>query len=147
MAATREQIMAALFALLSPGFTTTTRRLRDPEGLDPTETPALFLMAKDDEIDRKDGYNQRAKRVINAIAIVYVDVGNDQNAIPETLINNLIDGIETALTPPTSSPFNTVTLGAGIQVQAAYIDGTIERASGDVTGKALAVVPIKILIP
>lgn len=149
MAATREQIMVALFTTLSnaPGegvFITKSRRNRDPEGLDPTTTPALFLVEHTDKWDRTGGYNSVSKREMNVFAIVYYDAGTDQNIVPSSVLNPLLDAIEAALAPDNRQT-NTFTLGG--LVQACLIDGESQRASGDVTGKGLAVIPIRILIP
>lgn len=144
--ATREQIMAALFTVLSgtSTFITKGRRNRDPEGLKPAQTPALFLVEHDDEWNRKTGINAPAVRLLNAKAILYIDTGADENAIPSTFINNALDSMEAAFAPD-NLVLGTFTLGG--LVRACHLDGTSTRASGDVTGKGLVVVPIRILMP
>jgi hypothetical protein len=147
MSASREAIVEALFALIqqSGDFTTVGRRLVDPEGLDPTESPALFVIEHEDPYDRKQGgFNQLPKREMSVRAIIYNDVGSNQNAIPSTFINNALDKLDTLFLPD-SRITNTLTLGN--LVLACLIDGAVTRASGDVTGKAMAVVPIRILLP
>lgn len=142
----REQIANKLFALLSKSatFKTMSRRNRDPEGLDPSETPALFLVENEDKWDRSSGFNIPAIRAMNLVAIIYTDCGPDQNAIPSSFINDTLDAIEAAMVPDDQQT-GAFTLGG--LVQSCDIDGLSQRASGDVTGKALAVVPIRILIP
>lgn len=145
--ASRETIITALFNALaaSASFRTVTRRNRDPEGLAPAETPALILVETFDKWGRGSGYNQLAQREIRLAAMIYNDVGpNDPNAIPSAPVNNAIDAFE-ALMQPDNWQTETFTLGG--LVQACLIDGETQRASGDTTGKALAVVPIRILIP
>ena len=147
--ATREQIVAALFAILSaaPGdgvFKTMSRRNRDPEGLDPSQTPAFFLIEHTDKWDRLGGYNLGGKREMKVFAIVYYDAGADQNIVPSSVLNPLLDAIEGAMVPDNQQT-NTFTIGG--LVQACLIDGESQRASGDVTGKGLAVIPIRILFP
>jgi hypothetical protein len=146
MAATREQVMEALFAVLQgiATFVTSSRRNQDPEGLGPTQTPALFLVEHEDEWDRKQGYNIQAKRTLNAKAIIYIDVGSNPNAIPSSFINNALDALDVAFAPDNRAT-NAFTLGG--LVAAVTIDGTSTRASGDFTGKGLAIVPIRILFP
>jgi hypothetical protein len=146
MMATREAIMEALFVLVqqSGTFITIGRRLVDPEGLDVAQSPALFLVEHEDPYERKAGYNQLPKRELSARAIIYNDVGSNQNLIPSTFINNALDALDT-LFKPDNRQTNSLTLGG--LVLACLIDGTVTRASGDVTGKAMAIVPIRILLP
>lgn len=142
----RETVITALFARLaaSGSFVTTGRRNTNPESLNPEMTPALFLVEDQDKWDRSSGYNNFAKRELRLFAIIYNDVGTNAGAVPNTVINNALDAIETALLP--DDPNNgTLTLGG--LVQSVTIDGTSQRSSGDTTGKALAVVPIRILFP
>lgn len=146
--ATREAIIEALFNVLkaSATFKTASRRNQDPEGLTPAETPALFLVEDSDSWDWiQSGYNNLAKRGMKLWVILYNSIDpSDVNTIPSSLINNALDSIE-ALFVPDDLINNTFTLGK--LVQACYIDGETQRAPGDITGKALAVVPIRILLP
>jgi hypothetical protein len=146
MATTREQAITALFNLLaaSAEFKTSGRRNTNPEGLGPSATPALFLVEDSDKWDRSAGYNNLAKREMKLYAILYNDVGTDDTQVPNTIINNALDAIEAAMVP--DDVINgTFTLGK--LVQSCTIDGESQRSSGDTTGKALAVVPIRILFP
>jgi hypothetical protein len=146
MATTIEQAVSALFAVLqgTATFVTSSRRNQNPEGMNPANTPALFLIEHQDEFDRKQGYNIQAVQSLRLMAIIYIDVGSDPNAIPSTFINNTIDAIKAAFAPD-DRVRNTFTIGG--LVQACTIDGQTSRASGDVTGKGLAIVPIRILFP
>lgn len=146
--ATREQAVAALFAVLATAadFKVASRRLRDPEGLDPaTETPALFLVEETDKWGRDAGYNMQAKREMRLRAILYCSVApTDLNTIPSAIINAALDAIEAKFEPDN---FQTETFTLGNLVQACLLDGESQRAPGDVTGKSLAIVPIRILFP
>jgi hypothetical protein len=146
MAVTREAIMEALLAVLSgtAAFVTISRRNQNPEGLSPASTPALFLVEHEDTWDRRQGYNIAPVRTLAAVAIIYIDTGTNQNAIPSSFINATLESIEAAFVPDNRQT-NTFTLGG--LVQACILDGPSTRASGDVTGKGLVVVPIRILIP
>lgn len=147
MSTPRETVVAALFKLLQGcgEFVTASRRLMDPEGLGPAETPALFLMEDTDHWDRSAGFNQLPKRTLMLKALIYTDVGaTNFNALPATFLNNTLDAIEAAFQPDN---VNTGAFTLGNLVEAATIDGTSQRASGDVTGKGMAVVPIRILLP
>lgn len=143
---TREQAVTALFNLLSESsdFVTKGRRNTNPEGLGPAQTPALFLVEDTDKWDRASGYNNLAKREMKLYAIVYHDVGSNDAAVPSTIVNNALDAIEAAMVPDDIIN-GTFTLGK--LVESCTIDGESQRSSGDTTGKALAVVPIRILFP
>ena len=110
----------------------------------PSQTPALFLVERDDDWNRGPGFNEPPIRTMRFWAILYNDVGTSDSAVPNTIINNAIDALELAMTP--DDVINgTFTLGG--LVQAVTLDGTTQRSSGDTTGKALAIVPIRVLIP
>jgi hypothetical protein len=145
---TREQVVSALYAILSKSseFVTSGRRNTNPEGLDPSQTPAFFLVEDTDKWERTQaGYNNLAKREMKLYAIVYNDVGStNPSLVPNTAVNNALDAIEAALTP--DDIVNGVFTIGGL-VQSCTIDGESQRSSGDTTGKALAVVPIRILFP
>ena len=145
MSASRETIINALFAKLSASsaFATAGRRNRDPESIPTSQTPALLL------VEHSEKYIVQAiplpsKRTINLRAIIYTDVGNDDNAIPATVVNNCLDAIDAALKPDDLQS-QRCTLGG--LAYSAKIEGDVVKAPGDVTGKGLAIVPIQILIP
>src|SRR2546423_728215 len=135
---TREQVMAALFAALTPptpsmaALKTYSRRLIDPEGLDPAMSPALFLVMHQELYERQES-NEPPVRSLKALAFIYNDVGADQNVVPETAVNALLDAIDAALAPTPTSGQQTL----GGLVSHVYIEGEIIRASGDVTGKTV----------
>jgi hypothetical protein len=145
MAATREQIMQALLAKLqaSGEFATVSRRNRNPETIAAPNTPALILVG-DSESYEGDTPSLPQKRRLHVDAIIYYDVGDDENAIPDSVINPLLDGIDAALAPDKPAT-NSCTLGD--LVQSVRIIGKMIKAPGDKTGKGLAIVPIVILIP
>jgi hypothetical protein len=145
MAGTREQIMAALFGKLSTcfAFVAVGRRLRDPENVASNERPALYLIEHEDEYQRP-APNLPPIRTLTCWAIVYTDSRQDQNAIPATQQNNIIDAIDVALAPGGSDD-GYQTLGG--LVFSCMVDGHVQRASGDVTGKGLIAIPIKIIMP
>ena len=141
---TRERAISALFALLQklPGLTTPSRRLTNPEGMDPTLSPALFLVCHQDTTQRASSEHPPL-RILQMRVLLYNDVGTDQNAIPETPVNNLIDAIETLLLPNPLTGLQTL----GGLVYHCFIEGDVVRSSGDITGKSMAVVPVKIVLP
>ena len=143
--ATREQIINALLVRLSASgqFKTIGRRNRNTESIPPHETPALLLVQHSEKYARP-AINLPPKRTISLRAIVYSDVGGNENAIPASVINNLVDAIDTAMIPDDPAS-QRCTLGG--LVYSALIEGDVIEAPGDVTGKGLAIVPIQILIP
>ena len=149
MAATREQIMTALLAQLSGimaqgvGLVAVGRRVRDPENVPSDQRPALFLVEHLDSWDRP-APNLPAKRILTVWALLYTDVGTDENLIPMTQINYFIESIEAALAPDMLA-LNRFTLGG--LVFNCMLDGEGIRAAGDTTGKSVAAIPIKIILP
>ncbi|QXX74239.1 hypothetical protein [Methylovirgula sp. HY1] len=139
----REQAVAALFARLtqSGAFVTSTRRNRAPENFTPAQTPALVLVG-DSEIYVQPAPSQPI-RTMMLKALVYFDCGSDENAIPDQQLNNALDAIDQALVP---DDFQSDRCTLGGLVFVAEIEGKVIRAPGDVTGKSLALVPIKLVL-
>ena len=142
---TREQVMQALFALLQStgSFVTVSRRNRNPEGLTPAQCPALFLLEDAEEPKRKS-LNMPPVRELTVKAIFYHDCGTDENAVPSALINAVLDALDAALLPDNLQT-GFCTLGG--LVFAIYISGSVTKAPGDITGKSLAIVPLRIVLP
>jgi hypothetical protein len=149
MAATREQVMQALLTQLATitaqgvALKAYGRRLRDPENVPGNERPALFL------VEHLDGWKKQAVnlppvRELTVWALLYTDVGTNENAIPMTQVNYFIEAIETALKPDMPM-LNRFTLGG--LVFNCMLDGEGLRAAGDTTGKSVAALPIKIILP
>ena len=137
----REDVMAALLERLSlPDFMTISRRNRAPETLSPASTPALMLVSHKEHYERPSA-SSPAKITLHLLAIVYVDVGNDDNAIPDAILNHLLDQITITLQPDQPALGRTTLNGL---VQSVMIDGEITKAPGDVSGKGLAVIPITV---
>lgn len=142
--ATREQAMTALLALVqsSASFAVSGRRNRSPDAIGPAQSPAVFLIESADDYQTNPVGPDR--RTMTVKAFYYNDVGDDETAIPSTAINNAIEALE-ALLAPTPGQRGSFTLGG--LVFSCRIDGQIKRAPGEVTGKSMAVVPIKIVLP
>ena len=144
MAASREQVMTALLALLGAlgSFQTVSRRNRAPEAIVPAQCPALFLLEDSDEYEIRSPSLPPIRQMMVS-AVFYNDVGTDQNAIPSTVINNALDALDAALQPTT--PGGLFTLGG--LVYSVKIAGKIERVQGAKTGRSMASAPIKIVMP
>lgn len=145
----REQIYAALFALLQPLKTagtvaTLSRRLRHWSDLGAREQPALFMAQKHETAQRLRG--QPPKWTLLVDLWVYCNAPDDLTPTDPTM-NGILDAIETALAP-TGKDFTTVnaqTLGG--LVSHCFIAGQVETGEGLLGGQAFAIVPIEILAP
>lgn len=145
MPATREQVLEALFAKLKAAyaFSAATRRNASPETLAPAGGSALALVVHHEDYHRPSS-SVPPRRTLTALAIVYVNVGTDPNAVPDAVLNPIKDAIDAALKPddPTTGR---CTLGG--LVFAAYLEGEVIQAPGDKLGQGLAVMPIKLVLP
>ena len=143
--ASREQALTALLAVVAStaAFKLTSRRDRAPESIGPAESPALFLVETGEEY-RRPAINLPPIRTLRVDAIFYNDVGSSLNAVPLTLINAALDALDVALQPDNRMT-GLFTLGG--LVNSVTIDGEIQKATGAKTGKAAAIVPLRILLP
>ena len=143
---TREAALAALQAALSLAapFATVTRRLLAPEQMCAVGAPGLALVVHHEAYHRPN-LAQPPRRTLTASAIVYVDAGGaNPNAVPDSLLNPILDALDAALLPDNAAT-GLCTLGG--LVFAAAIRGDVVRAPGDKTGKGVAVVPIDLVLP
>jgi hypothetical protein len=142
MTSTREAIYSALFALVSglSGFVTTSRRLRHWTDVAPEEKPALFQAQKTQ--GAAPVTNQPTRWHLYADLFVYVDTGQDPDAVPATLLNNLVDAIDAALSP---NPVTAAPQTLGGLVTYCRISGTILTDEGTLGSQAVAIIPVEIL--
>ena len=146
MAVTREAALAALQTALSSAaaFGKVTRRLLAPEQMCAVGAPGLALVVHHEGYHRGN-LNQPPRRTLTVSAIIYVDAGaSNPNAVPDSLLNPILDGLDAALQP---DDFTTGFCTLGALVFAAAIRGEVIRAPGDKTGKGVAIVPIEIVLP
>lgn len=145
---TRKAIAAALLAQLAPAgspFANVGRRLRDPEGSAKPGAPALYLIKPLEKVDRLSPLGL-PKRDLHFLVVIYTDVGEDETAIPADVIDDLLDYVDGQLTPSgADGQLGRVTLGG--LVHSVLIDGDINFAPGDTTGKGETVIPIRIMMP
>lgn len=145
MAGQREQIMQALLARLAAAypFAVVGRRNPKPDSIARPGEPALFLL-KHHEFHKTSSPSVPPKRSMTVMAMVYFDAGDDPNVIPDALINAMTDSLDAALRP--DDPLSgRCTLGG--LCESAQISGQTTNAPGDQTGKALAIIPIEIVLP
>lgn len=145
MSGKRETAIAALLTKLQTvaGFTVTGRRNAQPDTIATPNNPALLLLCNRDKYGTLQ-LGRVVKKTMMVFACIYIDTGNDPNAVPDTIINNLLDGVDDALVPDDLAA-GRCTLGGA--VFAAHIEGEVIRAPGDRTGKGLAIVPINLILP
>nr|WP_294564482.1 hypothetical protein [uncultured Rhodopila sp.] len=139
----RETIMTALFTLLTVGgaFQTTGRRLIHWSKV--PQQPALFLRNADG-----GDYPQRTTRLPPKVTLdcevwLYCNDGSNPDVAPAIGLNNAIDAVEAALKP--APGFEAQTLGG--LVSHCWIEGKIDMHPGDLDGQAIAIVPVKLLVP
>ena len=138
----RELIYQTLFAKVAAatGFVTASRRLRHWSDVAAAEQPALFQVQKTESVRRDPGLPPRW--LLAADLFVYAQAPDDATS-PATVINPLLDAIETALAP--GAVDNLQTLGG--LVAHCWIAGRVETDEGVLGGQAVAIVPIEILVP
>jgi hypothetical protein len=139
----REAIYAALWTLGSgaASFASANRRLRHWADAAPTEQPALFMSEKGGRATVKV---LGAPIVWTLYADFYIYVhSSDPYLAPATILNPLLDALETALAPLPATGIQN--LGLPEMVQHAYIAGKIETDEGVLGDQAIAIVPVEIL--
>lgn len=142
--AAREQIMQALFALVSgsASFITASRRLKLWTDVPESEKPAIFQYERDDEYKGADRHLPPTV-TMNVDLYVYTAPGMDSGVTPISILNPLLDAIDAALKPgPAANGRQTL----GGLVSHCYIDGKVMKDPGDIDGDGIAVIPIKILV-
>ncbi len=138
----REAIYSALFARIATAapFVTIGRRLRHLSDVSAAEQPALFMVQKSELAHRTRGLPP--KWLLNVELFVYVHSPDDLTS-PATVLNPLLDAVETALAPTGADDTQTL---QGL-VDHAWIAGKIETDEGALGGQAVAIIPIEILVP
>lgn len=136
---TRQEIYDALFCILQtlPGFATCEKRLKFPA--DVASQPAIFLRRADDEYLPRESQNLPANVVLEAQIIIYYKT-DDKNEAPGEELDRLIELVEQALIPP--AWVGVMNLNG--MVQHLWIEGTIKKDDGALSGQAGAIIPIKI---
>ena len=157
MAPSREAVMSALFADLQAatfsavgpsGATTwasTGRRLRLWGDVDPSQQPALFLVEHMEEMVQP---GRGIPRKLEQQAFVYVYARCDGGQTGGSILNTLMDAIESSIAPaPGSSDIlsNAQTLG-GVAYKC-WVQGKVFKDPGDLDDQALLIVPIVVTVP
>lgn len=139
----RETIFAALFTLASSGaqWKTKSRRLKHWADVAPADQPALFMSQG----------NQNARFTMNTPTIwtfdvefyIYAHTGGDELTSPATIINPLLDQLVTNLLPLPLTGEQTL----GNLVTLCRIDGDLITDEGVLGDQAVAIIPVKLLLP
>jgi hypothetical protein len=156
----RETIYNTLFNLGAgilvngkPAFITTSRRWKNYSQVPPEQQPAFFQvqrreMPRSEKTQGVSGIGVPAKWELHVDWIVYVNTGGDQNVIPSSFLNPIVDALEAILpNQRNTGPGNpsAQTLGLRGVIDARIIDTEI-LLDEDVTGEqALALIPVRIL--
>lgn len=147
--ARREAIADALFQRTNAaagkveGLKTSSRTLRSFDQVGVKEMPALFQAQRPETVERtvKDG---PPKRTMHFELWLYTAENQTPKTIPSQQLNNMTDAIETALAPDPLT--GKLTLG-GLCAQC-WLEGAIEFYEGvSQEGKAIAIIPVAVLIP
>lgn len=137
-----ESIYAALFALAQnmPGVVTSSRRAQPAQDVAPVNCPALFQV----QGQQKASYNGEIQTAWELSVMWIVVVAQTDATQPMTpALNPILDAITQALAP--SNPFGRNTLGG--LVEHCAISGNVDIYEGDVAERAIAFVPIRIVVP
>lgn len=144
MAATREQVYQALYALtdgVSATFKTRGRRIKLPENVASEQQPALFQVQTGEVFEPLSG--TPPLRRMGVAWVIYTNVGEDANAVPSTEINPILDTLEALLKPAPGK--DKVTL-AGIVAYARFT-GNVEISEGVLGQQAVSIMHVEILFP
>lgn len=140
--ATREAVYAALFAKLQtlPGIVTVSRRLQNVQDVQPESFPAAFQL----QGEQQSRYSGNTPSVFTWKAdwLLYAH-SDDPTVPPSTQLNTLIDAACALLDPPPGQ--NKQSLGGLVEYCA--IDGSIQVFEGVLSDRAVAILPISIVLP
>ena len=137
----REPIYAALFALVQSAapFVTASRRLRHWSDVGAAEQPALFMIQKSETAEERRPLPVKWRA---AVALYLYAQAPDELTPPASVLNPLLDAVETALAPDPASHVQTL----GGLVSHCWIAGRIQTDEGVLGGQAVAIVPVEILV-
>ena len=140
----RESVYTALFSRLqaTEGPRTFGRRLKHWGDVQAVNQPALFLTHRHESAEQRTGVPP--KWTLVADVYLYVNAGNNPDAVPGIRLNELIDAVETALAPDDPRR-NVCTLGG--LVAWCRIEGEVQTDEGLLGPQAVAIIPIHILVP
>jgi hypothetical protein len=145
---TREQIAVAFWNLIegAADFGLTSRRfVAWDQVTDNGQLPFLTMLKTGEERARKS--DTLPMLTLKYHVFVYTSAGFDQNGIPETAMNALLDAIDAAAAPSTPDDRAQGKQTLGGLVDHCYPLGSVFIDTGDVDGKGVAAIPFEILVP
>ncbi|HXY57616.1 MAG TPA: hypothetical protein VEH76_03455 [Methylocystis sp.] len=148
----REAVMTALVARLQSivfsapvngqtSFLTVSRRLKLWGEAPKSQRPALFVT----EHREQPSYQSEALPIRTTLSVdlfIYID-SSDQNTVPASALNIILDAIDAALKP---GPANNNRQTLGGLVSHCRIEGQVLKDPGDLDGDGLLWVPLKLLV-
>jgi len=139
----RESIYSALWSLgsTSAGYATANRRLRHWADVSPAEMPAIFMAEKGGTAVNK-ALGAPIVWTLHADFYIYAH-SSDPYLAPATVLNPLLDALETALAPNQTTGI--LNLGLPNMVTHAYIEGKVDTDEGVLGDLAVAIIPVAIL--
>lgn len=150
MTPSRETVCAALLDLFKAkpgGFVTIGRRHVPAPKLGSAMQPALFIAVTLEET-KQGAIGVPGHTVMEATLIVYCqgpaidEAPGEETMLAESTLNGLLEDIDTALAPGIDG---TQTLGG--LVTHCWIEGQVFKDPGILSNQAMAVVPVRMLIP
>lgn len=152
MSLNREAIEAALLAFFSDlesveqdggvVFRTTTRNVRTWSEVAAEDQPALLLLKKRENSEKRLGLPTKWTLGFDLLVYVATNSETDPQSLPTQRLNPILDAIEAALAPDDVTN-DACTLGG--LVTRCSIDGDIEIHPGHLGDEAVAVIPFSIL--
>lgn len=141
----REPIYEALFNLVASAAPFRTKSRRWKHWTETPDQPAIFQVENAEDWRRLRGLPPVVGLEVDIV--LYSNVGADPNVLVSPAINALIKAVAGALAPASVGDLylNVQTL-TGL-VFRAWIEGRVEIREGMLAGQAVAVIPVKILIP
>ena len=138
--ATREQVYAALFAQLQGAYSwkTVTRRLQNIQDMAPEDFPAAFQI-QEKQTAKYTG-NTPTRAVLRANWLLYAQ-SSDISVAPSTALNAMTDAACAAL-----AGVGVLKNTLGGLVEYAAVSGDIEIFEGVLGDRAIAIVPIEIVL-
>ena len=140
----REAIYSAFFELLTTidGFVLTSRRLRHWGDVPMEVQPALFMAQKPETVTQQKGLP--AKHTLNVDLYLYVKTGEDEEGVPASILNPLVDAVDQLLAPDPFTGYFALQVN-GQTISHCWIDGEIINDEGVLGSQAVAIIPVRIL--
>lgn len=128
---------------MSTGFLTVGRRLKYAR--DVSAQPALYLRGADEDLEYVETI--LPAQTIDGEIVIYSKAGENPDAVPEIALNNLMDAVQSAFAPDVRGMGGTGRFTLGGLVHWCRLEGRVIKDSGDLSGQAAAIMPVRITVP